>query len=326
MDSGQHLRRFHGIGERLYRLTPSAFKKTYWALRCGLKRDDFPIQFLVDDPTIPWELMRPVPEDFALGSSKPPDILALTHPVGRWILSYLTNMSPRLKRGTIVVATATKYCGPDAAKENLPDAPGVAEVASMLVNEYQDVTICIDAQYETILSLFEGRLALVRERRPVSVIYLGGHGSYDTKNPDLSVMYLVDQKLSVTDLNVQEVVLGNQDHPLVVLNACHVGAAGLVPGDVGGWAGMLIKRRFGGLVAPLWPVFETSARDAMEDFFRLALGGTKTLGEAVRDVRASRGKDSPTYLAFIYYGDVMGRFPAAPSRPAVVTQLSTGVR
>jgi hypothetical protein len=324
MASGSQVEdRFNGLGERIYKLAPSTFQQTYWALRRGLKRDDFSIQFLCDDPTIPWELMRPVPPRPYRSEFGSQRILGMTHPVGRWLLKYNANLVQRLPQGSIVSAVATKYGGPDAEALKLPEASGIAEVETMLREGYKEQTISVPAMYQTIRSLFEGKLEATRGRRPISVIYLGGHGSYDGGNPDNSTVYLLDQKLGVLEVNRDEVVLGEEDRTVVILNACGVGAAGLVPGNVGGWAGTLLEHRFGGLIAPLWPVFDNTARDAMEDFFRLTIRESKTLAEAVRDVRASHGSISPTCLAYVYYGDVMARFPHSKATSAINAHLTS---
>ena len=51
----------------------------------------------------------------------------------------------------------------------------------------------------------------------------------------------------------------------------------------------------------------------MQHFFDKALEREHTLAEAIREVRKSYGERSPTFLAYVYYGDVMARFEPKPS-------------
>jgi hypothetical protein len=76
-----------GIGEKLYERAPSCFKEAYWRLRDCLG-SRFSIQFIVDEPVIPWEFMRPFRSLASEGTGEdnvPASVLAFGHPVGRWL-------------------------------------------------------------------------------------------------------------------------------------------------------------------------------------------------------------------------------------------------
>jgi hypothetical protein len=139
---------------------------------------------------------------------------------------------------------------------------------------------------------------------------------------------LNDQPLKASDIRRYEVSSPNGGNPglgldgtVVVFNACGVAEAGPVLSLVGGWAEALMRGLFAGFVAPLWPVYEVAARDAMIAFFETARGGEVTLAEAVRSVRDSYGEASPSFLAFIYYGDVMARFPGRDRIPNDISRM-----
>ena len=67
---GEHMEAFIGVGEKIWQKTPQCFRETYWAMRRALG-PEFSIQFVTDDPYIPWELMDAVPRK-AKGESRYP--------------------------------------------------------------------------------------------------------------------------------------------------------------------------------------------------------------------------------------------------------------
>jgi len=220
-----------------------------------------------------------------------------------------------LELGSIVVAASPDPTYLKVQSKNVP-APGVLEVASMLEERYHAARL--QARHQAVLDLFQFKDHLELEKkdspepaRPISVFYFGGHGDYDTEAADFGKVILDDQPLAALEIRTAEVILGEKNRTLVVFNACSTGNAGLVPGGIGGWAEALIHGRFGGFLAPLWPVFDAEARDAMQMFFYEALDGKRTLAEAIREVRKSYGERSPTFLAYVYYGDVDARFEKA---------------
>ncbi len=90
-----------GFGESLWDRAPAEFRAVYWALHDHYRRP-LVIQFVSDDPHLPWELMRPYRE----GETHPP--LALRHVVGRWIGRWNGYMRNRLAAGRLVTV-APKY-------------------------------------------------------------------------------------------------------------------------------------------------------------------------------------------------------------------------
>ena len=102
-------------------------------------------------------------------------------------------------------------------------------------------------------------------------------------------------------------MLGEINGPLVIFNACEVGATGSVLGTVGGWAEAFLRREFRGFIAPLWPVDDIDASTIMGELFAAVIRDHTTVGEAMRDIRRRHGPASPTYFAYLFYGDVMAR-------------------
>ena len=69
-----------------------------------------------------------------------------------------------------------------------------------------------------------------------------------------------------------------------------------------------LSRKFGGFVAPLWPVYDQDGREVMELFFELAWKEKRPLGEAMREIRRKYGDRSHAAMGFLYYGHVLARF------------------
>jgi hypothetical protein len=100
------------------------------------------------------------------------------------------------------------------------------------------------------------------------------------------------------------VLLGEHHRTLVLLNACEVGATGAVLGTVGGWAEAFSRRKFGGLVAPLWAVIDEDAATVIAELVDMLWHRCMPVGKALTSIRAKYGEDSPTFFSYVFYGDV----------------------
>lgn len=288
---GAHVSLLHGIGERLWEKAPPELHDAYWAMRDALG-DGFTIQFLTDEPYIPWELMRPV-KDGDLTR-----LLAETHPVARGFLKHPDRLHPVLPIYGDILTMA-----PDYTKRKPPAPPLVAA---------GEESVMLQAKFRArpIAPAFARRIIEVladRDRTPVRILHFAGHGQCDSQ-AEYSRLACEDTDITVAQVRRQETKLGELYHTFVILNACEVGATGDVLGEVGGWADAFAYRNFSGFIAPLWAVFDDHAKLAMQTFFEAILVNGKPVGEALRDVRASYGEYSPTFLSYVYYGDVNARF------------------
>jgi len=288
---GAHVAALQGIGERLWGAAPPAFHEAYWAMRAALG-DGFSIQLITDEPHIPWELMRPVKE------GEETRLLAETHPVARGLLAYPDRLRPMLPAEGEILTLAPSYARRTAPV--LPELPAAGEESAMLQQRFQAVPV----------SPLARRLIEVladRRRTPVRILHFAGHGRSAASAED-SIVACEDDDVSVSQVRRQETRLGERYGTFVILNACDTGAAGSVLGDVGGWGEAFAYRRFGGFIAPLWAVFDDHAKLAIEALLEGLLVRKQPVGEALRDVRARFGEHSPTFLSYVYYGDVNARF------------------
>lgn len=284
---GRHLIPFEGFGTLLYEhATPTCFKETYQALRKKHGRD-LAIQFITDDPYIPWELMYVPTSDGAFG------FLAVEHAVARW---------PIEREGLLkneVPAGAIRTVAPTYDRRGLDRLPAAQQEVAFLRSSLGAVDV--PATTTAVLELLE------RCPEAVSILHFAGHGSFGGRNPMASTIMLDDDDLSVRHVDRPAVTLGRQCGSFVVLNACEVGATGLALGAMSGWAHAFANREFGGFLGPLWRVADGAASTLIRELLPDVLEGKKTFAQALRDVRAERYRTSPTFLAYVFFGDVTAR-------------------
>jgi len=289
---GDHMGTFNGLGEQLWRLAPDFFRRAYWALRKSLG-ETFAIQFISDDAYIPWELMRPVPPD-SNADGPDPELLAMTHPIARCVGDSQGTLRYRLPAGKIATI-APQYL---KANDRLERAQTETQ---MLQKQYAAAPIA--GTKAAVWTLLTKGL----DSNPVSILHFAGHGDFPVTDPGQALLQLQDANLTVTEVDTSEVKLGNKSHCLVFFNACKTGATGGLLGGVGGWADTLLRRQFGGFIAPLWAVDDEDAATVSASLFDNLVNRKIPVSQALLAVRKSYGKKSPTYLAYLFYGDVGAR-------------------
>ena len=285
--------------ELIYTASPAGFRKAYWDLRLGTGQDPEKrpaletIQFISDEPYIPWELMRVADDNRA--PDQEPEILALRHAVGRWIAPDSLELRQSLPVSSIAVF-ATDYAQVPKVKTKLKWA---LEERDNLVTNFKAV------KYD-VLDKVVGEFLLSGKAQ---VIHFSCHGRMNVQLPDQAVIELEDADLFAAKVWSTETRRGiGRQRPLIFLNACQTGAAGELLGFVFGWPQAFLRMGATACVAPLWSVIDESAKDAAAEFYRLVLtsGNKKSiaLGEALRAIRSQwKDKKSLTYLGYVLYGD-----------------------
>ncbi|MFA6506629.1 MAG: CHAT domain-containing protein [Treponemataceae bacterium] len=284
----KHRASIEGFGERLWRLAPKSFRDAYWAVWDN-RRKPFSIQFICNEPNIPWELMRPVRPDES--EIHPP--LAIMHPVGRWIERFEGDMRNSLAAGNIVTI-APHY---KSVSIRLPRAE--AESKEL---ERRFGAVSIAGTIAAVTELLENP-----PEEPVAIVHFAGHGDFAWTSATASSITLEDGSLSAREIERSEVKLGRKHHSLVFLNACETGSTGSVFGQVGGWADAFLGRKFGGFIAPLWAVDDKDAQTVAVELLENILERKLPIGEVLMSIRAKHGDESPTFYSYLYYGDVTAR-------------------
>jgi hypothetical protein len=288
LERGKHTERIEGFGSRLWTMAPDVFRKVYWALWDRHQRP-LTIQFISEEPHMPWELMRPVREDES--EIHPP--LALKHAVARWIKRWDGYMRNRLPAGRLCTI-APKYASVSRALKRAQIESDTLVTAFSARRE--------DGTRTAVLTLLQAEPS-----EPVAILHFAGHGKFAPEAATHSNIKLEDGDLTASEVERPEVRLGRCCRTLVFFNACEVGAAGAVFGEVGGWADAFLGRQFGGFIAPLWSVDDEDAGVVAVELLERILKQGKPIGAALRDVREAHGATSPTFYSYLYYGDVTAR-------------------
>ena len=281
MSKQEFRRRMKGVGTRIWNVAPRSFRDALPTLRSSVG-PSFPVQFLSDDPFVPWELMTP--DD---GS----DHLHLEHPVARWPLGGRGTLHKSLPNG-MIMSFVPEY-------DRNRTLPSAREEAQWLRDE-------LGAQVEaptreSFLRTMDGA-----NGRGIGVVHFAGHGRADMGIGDAAIE-LQDGWVTSDDVNQSGVRLGEYAHCLVVLNACQLASEQVSLGLNGGWCAALAARDFGGLVAPLWAVQDRTAFEIVKVALAGLITQNETLGQTMLMARRSQAESSVAALAYLAHGDVMAR-------------------
>ena len=302
--------KLQGVFEALYRNAPDHFKDSYWAVWQAAAAGDFTfdsIQFITDEPFVPWELMRVF--DKVRGPGIKAEVLAIRHSVGRWLASESAGPPQRIPVRDVVVA-ASDYVGISAVGNELPWAK---EERERLVTKHHATPVALRSADVNAL-LKTGR---------AQAVHFACHGRMSIAAPDESTLVMEDTPDDVTPPLVAraEVCEGlGMQRPLVFLNACQVGAAGAALSLVAGFPAAFLYAGASALISPLWVVNDKRASTIAEEFYDAVLtpGGHAPLGQLLRDVRAKWTTEHHlTYLAYALYGDPLAWVDYTPNVPPV---------
>ena len=282
-----------GFGKTLYqRYAPGKLKAVISEL---IARSPMPlqtIQFYSNNPVVPWELMF-------VTDAKGGDVgyLGTEFQVARW---HITDSAKQLDKPTRnvsldkLVAIAPKYKGAKA----LPAQ--TRELASLSKLPVYERLKGDSASFERLMASL-----------PDGMVHFSGHGTVALGPlgvPEFSIS-LGDGELDLmTWRGMLTPPRGRQ--PLFFFNACDVGQAKAVAGFVEGWAPAVLETGASGYIGGLWPLTDAPAADFAAAFYGEVSAGIKS-GRPVSVARAltrsRRGffeHENPTYLAYVYYGDV----------------------
>jgi CHAT domain-containing protein len=156
--------------------------------------------------------------------------------------------------------------------------------------------------YPEVIGVFEDL-----RNENIGILHFAGHGS-NLSDPQNAAI-LLEEKSNVTALEVRSptTILGKKRRSLAFFNVCRAGAIGETLGTVGGLAEALINKEFTGFIAPMWAVYDQNAATVSTKFLYSIRNERQTVAEALRQIREEFGTYSPTYLSYIFYGDVMAR-------------------
>jgi hypothetical protein len=280
-----------GFGAELYdRFAPQAFKDLFFKLLNEGPGKFETIQVFSDDPSLPWELMKPA----MVNSTERMDFLGARFSIARWPLTRRGAMRPPQSlavENSVVIAP--RYVG-----EQRLQATNLELAAVKRMRGFTEVT---------------GNYAAVREvaaHPPQGIVHFAGHGSVMARHgvPQFAIL-LQDSEMDPATWQALG-ASATTTHPLFFFNACDVGESQQFMNDVDGWAPALLESGASGYIGALWPVSDVIAELFASTFYDgvgEVLEANKHLSVADllmltrRDV--FRKTHDATALAYVFYGD-----------------------
>jgi hypothetical protein len=291
----------------IYRSTPPVFQEAYWKLyhlaQQAAATPAVPgakvvkletIQFVSDEPFVPWELM--LVSDPARGPDVTEEILSIRHSVGRWAAGASSQLRPVIGVQNIAVF-ASDYEQVPSVKRKLPWA---AKERDLLTGSFGAQSR--DLKYKPVLDFFQTGGA--------QAVHFSCHGSMDAETPEDSALLLEDfQDFTTAYLDSDKTRQGEgREHPLVFLNACQIGGVGAELGLVTGWPQTFLEVGASACIAPLWSVVDANAKEVAALFYDLTFNKGVPLGQALQQIRALwKERKNLTFLSYVLYGDAAAR-------------------
>lgn len=294
----------------IYKSAADAFKEAYWQLYFFAKESaashppasgkgapgKLPqlksIQFISDEPYVPWELM--LVRDDQRAPKVREEILSIRHAVGRWV----AGASSRLQQSIEIREMAVCASDYEKVPEVNPKLPWAIEEQTLLVKRYGAKPI--ELKFDPMTQFLKEGSA--------QAVHFSCHGEMQQELPTQSTLRLEDKADFVTAYVTSDDVRKGEgsQHPLVFLNACQLGGAGPHLGLVTGWPQAFLEAGASACIAPLWSVIDANAKEAAEMFYRLVFDERMTLGQALQEIRKEwRRRNSLTFLSYVLYGDPM---------------------
>lgn len=277
-----------GFGSELYeRLAPPAFRRALERLLAGSDRRTISIQIYSNNPTIPWELMRPG----RLGG-RDVDFLGTEFRVARWHTDGGAGLLDRPVRRLPmreVVVLAPDYGGAKV----LPALKDEVAQLSRLRGFRQAA-----ADQATMRSLASAP--------PAGIVHFAGHGELRGGGAARREYLLQLQDGSLDATAWRGMARPSAGQAMYFFNACQLGQTDSIGGSVAGWAPALLDSGAGGYVGGLWALADGAAaafsRRFYEGLFARSSGGS--VADAAKEARRLFFTTGDvTHLAYVFYGD-----------------------
>lgn len=239
---------------------------------------------LSEEPHVPWELAV---LDHPIDPAAPP-FLAAQCDLGRWVLG---QRRPPLPPPTAVPARSMAVVTGNYGSR-FPRLFEAEQEAEQLRQLYAAAPV--GAVATEILGCLGGS-------PDAEVLHFAVHGTYDEGGEDEGLILSDGTRLQPLDVKGAYPVKGT---PFVFLNACQVGNGNELLGDYAGLAQSFLYAGAAGVVAPLWSVSDTVARELALTFYERAFEEGATAAGVLRRARARYGDagGDATWLAYQFFG------------------------
>jgi hypothetical protein len=275
-----------GTGNQLAELVPLEF----WTLLQAAAREVQPrrptVLLLSEEPYVPWELACLDPP---LDPGAPP-FLAAQATVGRWVAGARRPPLP-----PPVETPADAFAVISGRYERVPGWRRL-EAAEAEADELR-----VRYQARPVEAVLEEVQRCLRDEPVADVLHFAVHGNYDPSGGQDGLILTDQRPLDPA------VVMARPMHgtPFVFLNACQVGTGRRVLGDYAGMARAFLWAGAAGVVAPLWSVADTVAKELALRFYGEVFAGVPP-AEALRRERASfqdnAAETSGVPVAYQFFG------------------------
>jgi len=282
----QKLQRLASKGDYLFaKLVPSAAREQLWKLRPRIRS----IHVQSEEPWIPWELIK-LSGDDGTGLVVAGGFLCEEFEMTRWVLGL--NYYPELTLNNIGVVTP----GDSGLTAAEPERDALLDLKSP-----QRLVTPIEAEEVTLCKVLAGG--------KLDAIHFTGHGSATAASADRAEIELEHgSRLRPENLTGETANLGRRgNHPIIFLNACEIGRAGMGLNSPGGWPRGFLEAQAGAFVGPFWKVFDASAASFASSFYKALIAGA-SVGKAAFEARKQiQAASDPTWLAYSVYAHADAR-------------------
>jgi hypothetical protein len=270
-----------GVAMQIADQMPPDFFALLHAVGSGLQRPPL-VQLLTEEPYIPWELAWLDPP---LGDGAP-SFLSAQATVGRWVTGVAKPTLPPPENA--VAETMAVVFGKYEQVPGWARLVAAEEEAAELAARYGAQPV--DAVMPCVLACLDG------DPR-ADVLHFALHGNYDPSGGQDGLV-LVDRA------TLDPVVVSGYElagAPFVFLNACQVGTGREILGDYAGLAKAFLRAGACAVVAPLWSVHDTVAKQLALHFYERVRAGARP-AEVLRAGRvdALQGADPSSATSFAY--------------------------
>jgi hypothetical protein len=243
------------------------------------------VLFATADPFIPWELAS-VPEPW---DDQRPALLGAQTDFGRWLYDQDSEVpAPALAVAAQEIAVVKgEYTG----SARLPEAEAEAD---HLVSTYHAQPV--PAELSKVLDCLKGDPS-------ADLVHFAVHGRFDVTGVQDGIV--MNDRSTLDFVSIRGVGTGRPR--MVFLNACQVGQGQEVLGDPAGVVPSFIRIGAQAVIAPLWKVDDTAAREFAERFYAAVFSG-RTVSDVLAQERtrafAAGAGDAPesTTLAYLFFG------------------------
>lgn len=295
------------------------------ALRELVDNGHFPKTVLIfsDEPHYPWELIIPHWSDKELEDS-----LGVSCAIGRWTSNPKTAFRFPARQ---IKLDKSAFFAPAYSTNALASSSNEQQMLETTMHG-----TAIPATYASLCDNLQSDFSL---------LHFICHGASDGETPGQQAIFVAEETAASdpTVENPQEegesmpptrnsdrITMGQlaqclamknfcAHRPLIFMNACEVGQSIRGWSAVGGFGPTFLQMNAGGVIAPLWSVFDTVADEVAKEFYDdVSRDPNASFAGTLQKIRshAYKGTAKPnlaTYAAYCFYGDPLAkRAPASP--------------